>query len=446
MNKVLYVFPDTNLFIQCQALEVLDWSLWSEFSEVQLIVSRPVQREIDNQKYRGNDRVGRRARKAYQQFRHILESDQGHIVVRETDPRVKLFLAEPGKPAAELMDVLDYTNADDELVGYTWEYRKQYESREVRLLTHDSGPMMTAKAIDLPFTPIPESWLLQPEPNEVERKVRQLNERISQLQAGPKFKIAFVDRHENEIQKITASLLMPLPLSTIEIDELTLTLKRLFPQNSLFYSNLRLNKKYHDRLYQEWIGRCREIFANLHKELQMKSQGITFSIVAANTGVSPARDVLVEISTKGKFLIHPLRETNELESDKWTVSLPQPPKPMDSPRYNWPSSASLMRLPELDGNYRRDANAFYYKPTYPDSPVESYVLECKQWRHGLDREYFDSEIFIEHIVDEIGGKIECTIHADNLPTPVKAHVPVHIEVEGLNLVECANSLITDLKN
>ena len=46
----LYVFPDTNLFIQCRPLNELDWSLWPDSSEIHLVVTRPVQREIDGQK------------------------------------------------------------------------------------------------------------------------------------------------------------------------------------------------------------------------------------------------------------------------------------------------------------------------------------------------------------------------------------------------------------
>ena len=67
-NRALYLFPDTNLFIQCLPLQQIDWTQWDDFDEVHLLVSRPVQREIDNQKNRGNDRVGQRARKTYQTF------------------------------------------------------------------------------------------------------------------------------------------------------------------------------------------------------------------------------------------------------------------------------------------------------------------------------------------------------------------------------------------
>jgi integrase len=58
---ILYLFPDTNLFIQCRPLEQLDWSYFGSFEELHLIVSRPVHKEIDYRKNKGNDRVGTRA-------------------------------------------------------------------------------------------------------------------------------------------------------------------------------------------------------------------------------------------------------------------------------------------------------------------------------------------------------------------------------------------------
>ena len=78
---IVYLFPDTNLFIQCHPLEKLDWSAWEKFDEVHLIVSRPVQREIDNQKNRGNDRVGKKARQAHSLFRDIVIGEQGYKLI-----------------------------------------------------------------------------------------------------------------------------------------------------------------------------------------------------------------------------------------------------------------------------------------------------------------------------------------------------------------------------
>ena len=52
-RSVVYLFVDTNLLVQCCSLGNLDWSDWNEFDEVRLIVSKPVQREIDHLKNRG---------------------------------------------------------------------------------------------------------------------------------------------------------------------------------------------------------------------------------------------------------------------------------------------------------------------------------------------------------------------------------------------------------
>ena len=101
-DNILYLFPDTNVFIQCRPLHQVDWSEWEEFSEIHLIVSRPVQREIDNQKTRGNDRVGNKARSTSTLFRKIIESTQGFELINSSNPTVKLFLEALSRPSPEL--------------------------------------------------------------------------------------------------------------------------------------------------------------------------------------------------------------------------------------------------------------------------------------------------------------------------------------------------------
>jgi hypothetical protein len=57
-SRTLYLFPDTNAFIQCRSLDQVDWSEWVDYAEIHLIVCQPVQREMDKHKIRGSDRVG----------------------------------------------------------------------------------------------------------------------------------------------------------------------------------------------------------------------------------------------------------------------------------------------------------------------------------------------------------------------------------------------------
>lgn len=54
MPRTLTLFPDTNLFIQCRPIEEIDWAEFAGFERIDLVVTRPVQVEIDRQKSKGN--------------------------------------------------------------------------------------------------------------------------------------------------------------------------------------------------------------------------------------------------------------------------------------------------------------------------------------------------------------------------------------------------------
>ena len=433
MASIIYLFPDTNLFIQCRALEELDWSALPNSSEVRLIVSRPVQREIDYQKSRGNDRVGRRAGKAYQRFRSIATTGRECEVVREANPSVKLCLAGSGMPSSALADVLDYTQADDAIVGHVYEYRAQHPERDVRLLTHDSGAMMTARAHDVPFIPIPDSWLLDPEPSEAEKEIRRLTERIAELEAGPRVEIAFVDDEGKEIKEITATHQYYSPLTDAELDDLIELLDSSMP------------KTYIPRLmqgYSDWKERCRDILSDLHNELQIASGGVPFTVVAQNTGTKPAKDMLIQVSAPGHLAIRPYWEDDETTAAYVgaRAALPSPPT-LD---FGLGSIASgLLDLRSRDGEHRRDPDVFYFREQRPWEPVPAYSLECEQWRHKTGPEYFVGEIFLGADGGDIRGALECVVHADNLPTPVRAAIPVRIAVEPLRALEQAREMIRE---
>ena len=169
-EKILYLFPDTNLFIQCKQVRDLDWSEWSEFSEIHLIVCRPVTREIDDQKTRGNSRVAQRSRSTYQLFGPLAEDEQDFLVINDSAPMVKLMLEGLGQPSPELKEVLNYNKTDDEIVGCLHRFRQENPDVDARLLTHDRGPMLTARSLGLPCVPIMETWLLPPEQNQAEKR------------------------------------------------------------------------------------------------------------------------------------------------------------------------------------------------------------------------------------------------------------------------------------
>ena len=160
---------------------------------------------------------------------------------------------------------------------------------------------------------------------------------------------------------------------------------------------------------------------------------------------------MIDIASKGNFKIC------SLEKNETRLRLPPPPKPPQEELilngFRYPDSIFPDHQPILPSHLpsysskvenRRDPNGFYYKPERSETPVESFCLECEQWRHGTDAEYFVGDIFVDPNLNKISGALECVIHAENLSNPVKKVVPVKITVEKVNTKDCAGALVNDL--
>lgn len=483
-TRTLYLFPDTNLFIQCLPLEELDWSEWAIFEEVHLIVCRTVQRELDKHKNRGNDRVGKRARKTCSLFRSIIRDQMNYKLIREASPQVKLFLEASSLPSSELFLNLDYNKPDDEIVGHIYRYQQQHTKADVRLLTNDIGPIMTAKNLNLPFVSVNDKWLIPPESNETEREITHLKNKITQLEkAEPQFRIKCIDGNGLKVESLEFEYPLYEPLREDDISVFIDSLRNLFPlatdfgpcepaekEHSFFTpaSNEEI-ARYKDRKYPDWIQSCRKFLSKLHEALRRKARQPILQFLAINEGTRPGKDILIKFIARGNFHLRPpQREDKELsEKDGQTeLRLPLPPK---TPRGQWvrtddslfnainamtafsqnfikPSSVATHPIGITPRTDRLDPNAFYYKPDRPMEPVESFNLECEQWRHGTGEEHFDVEIHFDKNLDEIAGAIECLIHAENLSTPFKKIVPIRIAFIKKSTKDCASNLIKNVSD
>ena len=472
MTQILYLFPDTNLFIQCLDLPHLDWSDWAEFEEVRLIVCRPVMREIDDQRKRGNNRVAKRARKTYSTyFRDLAKRAKEYELIQVSGPCVKLFLQFPSIPDPELSDRLNYAKPDDEIIGCLSKFKKDNPEADARLLTDDTGPMMAAGSLDLDVSPINADWLSPPENNDAEREVVRLREELTRLKrAEPQFDLKCVDAQGSEISKIEVTHSVYEPLSEDDISECIRILENRFPMETEF--NIKEPRsasilgplyrfepasdediaKYKDRDYPGWLEECRNVLANLHEALQRRPE---FEFTAANKGTRPGNDTLVVIKASGQFKIGPSpHEEEESEGnglDK--AKIPRPPAP---PRGQWRSYhssldwlastrriefPSLREARYLSGRPKRDPNKFYYKPGLASEPDDSFSLTCEQWRHGTVAESFVGEIYFDEGESSIAGLLQCEIHAENLSEPAIKRIPVRIDVQKLSAREYALGLV-----
>ena len=423
--KILYFFPDTNIFIQCRSLEQLDWSNWDEYDEIHLIVCRPVQRQIDNQKIRGNDRIGRRSRKVHSLFRDLIVSGHDYKVVSETGPIVKLMFDPSCQPDSTLADRLNYQDCDDRIVGCIHSYRSKYPDLDIRLLSHDSGPMATSRMLSIPFVPVPDNWLRPPEPTDSDRDKIRMHEEIARLRnAEPSFSIIPLGNDGNESTIFESEWPSFEALTGKEVAMLVETLGAQFPAATEFGSREPREEKSRDMLssllglkkvfvpatekeideytvtkYPEWLDECENILRCLHVSLEESREPVIFSFSMANEGSRPGKDVLVTLSAKGNFRIRPPQLNDENAEDvennehmEQRLSLPLPPS---APKGRWTTNHSLLTSQQshrvkLDFQrftnpmdlpvaplfnsitQQRDPNEFFYKPERSDLPSQYF--------------------------------------------------------------------------
>lgn len=499
MTPILYLFADTNLFIQCRVLAELDWSTWGSLDEIHLIVSRPVQREIDYRKNKGSDRAADRARATNALFRELLQSDKDHLVIRETGPCVKLYIKPEYSPDPALAERLDYNERDDQIIGTIATFRKQPSDADVRLLTHDGTPIATAKSLGIPVAIIPDAWLLPPETTDAEKKVKALQTELARLkQEEPQVKIGCLNEQDQKVETLAYLIELYSPLADEELGALMQRIKDRFPIATDFGSAERAERPlqhpglagfamfkevyvpatekeiaaYRDEQYPKWLNSCRSILRDHHTTINHLSGQPSYHFGVVNEGTRPGKDVLVTIEAKGNFGIRPLsKKTADNDDDEQrdgapkVLELPRPPAP---PCGRWrtdPGTAfgmledmfkshDLFRGPGFDPlmprltniePFRRDPNSFYYKPSRPMMPVSSYSLECAQWRHGADDwRVFSGEIYFTEAEGQIAGALECRIHAENLSDAALLRIPVRISITTTSIRARAEMLVDAL--
>jgi PIN domain len=331
MTKILYLFPDTNLLIQCLPLEQLDWERWKEFDEIDLVVSRPVQKEIDKHKNGSNERLAKRGRKAANLLRDVITGSTDHKVIREAEPRVRLFVRTEIKSSETLADILDYSEPDDQLVGTVHSFMAQNPGNDARVLTHDSGPMASAKMAGVAVVVIPDEWLLPPEKTESDKRIKSLEAEVARLkEAEPAFDITCLDVTGAESDNLEREATRYDAMSASEIVSLMVRLKERFPIATEFGPRERSERKadkgplsmllqvkevftpateneikeYRER-HASWLKTCEEMLRSLHTALQEIERPSFFGFRVSNDGARPATDVLVTIAAKGQLAIMP---------------------------------------------------------------------------------------------------------------------------------------------
>ncbi len=486
-ERTIYLFPDTNFFVQCYVPDQLDWSAWLHFEEVRLIVTRPVQREIDRQKNQGNFRVSRRARKTASMFRHLILSDSDVKVIREAAPCVKLQICPKYVPSKSVGDRLNYQECDDQLVGTVKFFIEEHPGLDGRLLTHDTGPMASAQYVGVPFVAVPDEWLMPPETTRTDKRLAELRAEVDRLKkTEPEFHIKCINAKGREIAVLNEDSVCYRPLNSDEVSELMGLVRSRCPMETNFgerESQKRPSREwglvapgmkdvfvpasdesiaaYGDEDYPGWLERCEQFLCNYHQTLQRDVVLPRFCFMVTNEGTRPGKDALLTIEAKGGIHITPASRVNATaEKKRRSTNLPAPPEPPQGRWHNPYSDAvnasasfalGLSHLtPDLGSRFdaavrrERDPNELYWAEGRPVVSQSLFELKCEQWRHGVAAHHVEGAINVTCDEDVASGVLECCVHAENMSDAAVIRVPVRIAITHVPVLESARKLVAAL--
>lgn len=485
-HKKLFLIADTNLFLECRALKSLPWDEL-DADEIELIVTRPVQSELDIHKKNRSGRTFKKALEVSKMLRSFLVSGDERLLIRTDPPAVYLSIMTASRGRPDLAPALDPNFPDDAILLRMMEYHEDHPRADVQLLTHDTGPMATARSLRLTFMAIPDHWLASPQddPLTAENKKQKTEiERLRRQEPAPV--IRAIDASRQSIPRIEFEQALYNPLTPREIDQLLVEVESNFPIANDFGSPESVRKPssfelgyykaagpfvpadseeiaaYRERDYPEWLKNCRKFFERLHKSLNLTASRPHVCFELVNGGTRPAIGCVVRISAKGPILLFTPKE-DEQDGKREDVgfdnqiALPRKPKP---PLGKWSiRNMSIYRedpfhdpigvLRDLDALRpapARDPDTFYWKNRLY-SPGAEASFECQSWRHGVEAEDFRFRLVVQDGDDEVSGAIRCEIHAENLSDPAILTVPVRIAwriestyAKAVELVDPASAL------
>ena len=467
-------FVDTNLFLQCRPLNELQWGDVSGGEDVLLIVPRTAQIEIDNFKSDGKGRRSQRARAVSATFRDIIRSRDLELIVRAANPRVTMTLAVPQRSGKSQEDTgLDSDRPDNAILLQLLSYLATRPSDEhVAVLTQDVNLLLSARTAGIPFTEIPDAWLMPPEQDERDKKIKALEEELKlRSLASP---VIAIEGGNAGAGPLTISLKKYKPLTGEELSHLLGLAELAFPKERKPVSfgagrialptlkSLQVGflppsaediSRYQDVDYPEWLARMKESLMELPHRLNEEAVSLTHEFTISNTGSVPAEHVVVRIAAPQGFLIADVpKGTDEDPVLRARSLLPGPPA-RPAGRSFGPYARVLGRIdatrnlltPIADSivrSSRRDRNQFYRKTSRSAEGTMVKEFECDEFRHQVTPESFSFALAVADLdAPPTGGIVTVEVSARNLVRSAKAHATLRVETVDVSVADEAQRLI-----
>jgi hypothetical protein len=189
-------FVDTNFFLECKKYDQLNWSEITADKDITILITRPVQIEIDRLKNKGNTRSSNRARETTSLFNKMLETNSLILIKNTTKNNITFEFAKQytDEKLSQSNPTLDMANNDDKILAILNMYLSEghINADSCAFLSNDTNPILTAKLNNIPVKQIPESWLLNVENDERDKEILKMKQQVLEYQKKePQIKINF---------------------------------------------------------------------------------------------------------------------------------------------------------------------------------------------------------------------------------------------------------------
>ena len=311
MKTVLFL--DTDIFLQFPDIRTLNWHEIVDAREIELVITPPVQGEINRFKSQGNARRARRAREANSLFKEVLKSKGRRLAVDREGVTLSIVFS-LGHSTSEITATLGGHEPEDgeqAVVAEALLYREQHSDSKVLLFTDDNLAMAFAEDHGLKYVEPPEEWHLPPEQDESQKRISELEGKLKSLERKqPKIEVevkvnsskvgskaavtltSLDEANDSEVEQLLAKLSEKYPIkrsfpkSRAELEETgeAVILAGLYDYSPPTEDEI---KEYQDVAYPKWLDQVRKWIREAEAVLVSEQRDILVEFAISNNGEVP---------------------------------------------------------------------------------------------------------------------------------------------------------------
>jgi hypothetical protein len=397
------------------------------------------------------------------------------MVLQEAGPRVTLTFLPHLDPRREKSPLLDLSNPDDCHIEEALACQATHSNSRTAILTHDTGPMLTAERVGLEPLEIPDAWLLEPEKDERQKQIDELTRKVKLLETQhAQISISTRDEHDAPIEALTLSVVEYDPPAAELIESVLADLRSCYPRKEDFakppptdqwslYALAGHPRQYqppsqekidqYQQAYENWLIEAEAFIKALPERLMQRTCYADAVFRVENVGTKTARSVQIDFAVTPGFLMWPLSKSKKPDdkAEFRDLNLPRQPEPPEG-KYSDPLASwteAMRRFPGILSHETagpamniasflqpepHDPTAFYYREGKPNNFIQSVSLTCMQFRHRLEPEDFEFEVQWQPEFHSKGGAMRCRVSAENLPEPIEHVLPIRVTFERGDIV------------